>query len=385
MSDYFDQQHPTWTEWRRDLHRHPELAFEEHRTADFVARRLEDFGLEVNRGLARTGVVGTLRRGTSARRIGLRADMDALPITEENEIGYASSRPGVMHACGHDGHTTMLLAAAQYLAAEGSFDGTVHFIFQPAEENEGGGRVMIEDGLFDAFPCDRVYGLHNFPGFELGTFHMRVGPMMAAYDRFEILVRGRGGHAAMPHLAVDPVVVASTIVTALQSIVSRETDPLKSAVISTTWVRAGDTWNVIPETVMLRGCTRSLDPGVQQNLEDSMARVAEGVARAHGAEVDFEYERGYPATVNEVESLGVASRAAADVVTEDRVDIETPPVMGSEDFAFMLEKRPGAYVFLGAGPGSGVHTPTYDFNDRIIPIGARYWARIVREELPASG
>ena len=377
MTDFFDSINDQLVEWRRDFHRHPEMAFLEERTSQLVAQRLESFGT----GLAKTGVVGTLRKGSSDRVVGIRADMDALPILEANEIEYRSVNQGVMHACGHDGHTTMLLGAAQYLAAEGNFDGTVHFIFQPAEENEGGGRVMVEEGLFDEFPCQRVYGLHNMPGFAQDHFAMREGPLMAAFDKFEITITGRGTHAAMPHLGVDPFIVAAETISALQSIVSREIDPIKNAVISVTQVRGGDTWNVVPETMVLRGCTRSFTPKVQSLLQSSMKRTVEGIATAHGATAELWYEVGYPPTVNTAQEVRIAGDVAAKVVGPERVERDVVPMMGSEDFAFMLQEKPGAYVLLGAGPGAMVHNPNYDFNDDILGTGARYWAALVEHEL----
>jgi len=381
MRDYFDRLHPELIEWRRDLHRHPELAFEEERTSQVVAEKLESFGIEIHRGLAKTGVVGTLRSGSSDRVIGLRADMDALPITEETKVDYESQNPGVMHACGHDGHTTMLLGAAKYLSEKGAFDGTVHFIFQPAEENEGGARVMIEEGLFKLFPCQRVYGLHNMPGLEESSFGMREGALMAAFDKFEIEVIGQGTHAAIPHRGIDPIVVTAEIVLALQSIVAREIDPMKNAVISVTQLRGGETWNVIPDRITIRGCTRSFLPSVQEKLESSMARVVSGVAAAHGATAELSYEHGYPPTVNSATETKIAAAVAIQVVGSDKVSTDTDALMGSEDFAFMLQEKPGCYVLLGAGPGPMVHNSRYDFNDAILTVGASYWASLALSEL----
>jgi hippurate hydrolase len=368
--------------WRRDFHRHPELAFEEERTSTLVAERLEAFGLEVHRGLAGTGVVGTLRQGESKRAIALRADMDALPILEQTELPYKSVYDGKMHACGHDGHTTMLLGAARHLAASRDFDGVAHFIFQPAEENEGGGRVMIEQGLFDLFPVDRVYGMHNFPGLPLGSFAMRSGPIMAAFDKFEIKVRGRGSHAALPHTGIDPLMLAAQILLGLQAIVSRTIDPIDRAVISATQIRGGETWNVIPEEVVIRGCTRWFRPRVQAHLEESMRRVAAKTAEAFGGSATLDYMPGYPPTVNTPEEVEVAAAAAEHIVGGEKVDRDVRPTMGAEDFAFMLERRPGAYVMIGAGPGAMVHHPLYDFNDEILTLGARYWTQLVQSELP---
>jgi hippurate hydrolase len=384
MTDLFAAMHDELVTWRRDFHRHPELAFQEERTSNLVAARLQAFGLEVHRGLARTGVVGTLRAGRSQRAIALRADMDALPIQERTDLPYRSTRDGAMHACGHDGHTTMLLGAARYLAATRNFDGIVRFIFQPAEENEGGGRVMIAEGLFEQFPVERVYGLHNFPGLPEGAFAMRVGPIFAAFDKFEIVVRGRGAHAALPQLGIDPLPIAAQIVGALQTIVSRRVDPIDSAVVSATQIHGGDTWNVIPEEVVIRGCTRSFVAEIQDLLESSMAQLARRICEAHGAEAEFHYTRGYPPTVNTAAEVEVAAGVAERLVGAAKVDREVRPTMGSEDFAFMLQRRPGCYVLLGAGPGPMCHHPKYDFNDAILPVGARYWASLAETELAAG-
>ena len=375
--------HDDMTAWRRDIHKHPETAFEEHRTSDVVARRLEEFGIEVHRGLAGTGVVGTLRSGEGPS-IGLRADMDALPIVELNEFDHKSVNDGRMHACGHDGHSTMLLGAARYLAETRNFQGTVHFIFQPAEENEAGGRVMVEDGLFEKFPVDGVYGMHNWPGQPVGTFAVSEGPMMAAFDLFELTVTGRGAHGAMPHLGIDPVVVGAEIVGALQTIASRATDPQDAIVLSITKFHGGDTWNVIPDQVVLGGTTRSFRPAVQDAIEPAIRRIAEGVAAAHGAAVEMRYERRYPPTVNHAREAEIAAQAAAGIVGKKNVERDPVPSMGAEDFAFMLRERPGCYVWLGNGPGKAgcmLHNPSYDFNDDILPIGASYWARLVESVL----
>ncbi len=371
--------------WRQDIHRHPETAFEEHRTSDIVARQLESFGLAVDRGLAGTGVVGTLRVGKGQHAIGLRADLDALHIHERNVFGHASSIPGKMHACGHDGHTAMLLGAARYLAETRNFDGTVHFIFQPAEENEGGGRVMVEQGLFEKFACDAVYGMHNWPGMPVGEFAIRPGPMMASYDVFEIEVEGRGSHGAMPHQSIDPVVIAAQIVVALQTIVSRNVKPLDAAVVSVTQIHGGDTWNVIPDRVVLRGTTRCFQREVRDHLERRIREIASNIAVAFGGTAATRYERRYPALVNEPDAVARAIAAASEIVGDHtRVAAEAEPVMGSEDFAFMLEKRHGAYIMIGNGGGDGgcmLHNARYDFNDAILPIGASYWARLVERSL----
>ncbi len=370
--------HDDMTAWRRDIHAHPETAYEEHRTSDIVAAKLAEFGVEVHRGLAGTGVVGTLRNGEGPA-IGLRADMDALPFQEANDFAHASTNPGKTHACGHDGHTTMLLGAARYLAETKRFRGRVHFIFQPAEEMEGGGRKMVEDGLFDRFPMEQVYGMHNWPGNPAGHFALRPGPFMAASDTFEIVVTGRGGHAAMPHRGADPMVAAVGIVTGLQTIASRAIDPLDSVVVSVTQVHGGDTWNVIPDAVTIRGSARSFTAGVRDTIEASIARIADGTAAAHGVSVETTYTRGYPPTVNTARETELAGRAAALVAGEANVERDPNPAMVSEDFSYMLGERPGCYVWIGNGPGEGgcmLHNAHYDFNDEILPVGASYWATL---------
>ncbi|HZB93749.1 MAG TPA: M20 aminoacylase family protein [Stellaceae bacterium] len=378
--------HKDLTLWRHELHAHPETAFEEKQTAEFVARRLQEFGIEVHRGLAGTGVVGTLRGAApGSRAIALRADMDALHIHEQNGVDYASQNPGRMHACGHDGHTTMLLGAARYLAETRNFAGTVHFIFQPAEENEGGGRVMVEQGLFEKFPVEAVFGMHNWPGMQAGKFALRPGAMMASFDIFEITVKGKGTHAALPHLGIDPVVAAAQIALGLQTIASRSLHPLDSAVVSVTQIHGGDTWNVIPEEVVLRGTVRAFKPELQDKIEAGIRRIAEGVAASMGASVALRYERRYPATVNSPAEAETAATIATEVVGEANVDRELTPTMGSEDFAFMLQAKPGAYIFIGNGRnGASLHNAHYDFNDEILPIGASYWARLVERVLARS-
>src|SRR5215207_4448283 len=371
--------------WRRDLHAHPETAFEERRTADIVARLLESFGIAIERGVARTGVIGTLRGSRAGgRAIALRADMDALPIEEKNGFAHASQHHGRMHACGHDGHTAMLLGAAKYLAETRNFAGTVHFIFQPAEENEGGARVMVEEGVLERYPVEAVYGMHNWPGLPAGQFAIRPGPMMAAFDIFEITVAGRGAHAAMPHLGVDPVVAAAQIVGALQTIASRNVDPLAGAVVSVTQIHGGDTWNVIPDEVVLRGTTRSFDPAVRDGLEPAIRRVAEGACAALGASMAMRYERRYPPTVNSPAETEVAAATAAALVGGDNVRRDLLPSMGAEDFAWFLESTPGAYIWIGNRAGADqamLHNPHYDFNDEILPLGASYWARLAESVL----
>ena len=377
--DFFTSKHPIWTEWRHDLHKHPELAYQEHRTSESVAARLVQMGITVHRGYGGTGVVGVLKHGDGPN-IGLRADMDALPISEESQLAYRSVNAGVMHACGHDGHTTMLLAAAEYLAQTKRFSGTVTFIFQPAEECEAGARRMIEDGLFADHPVDEVYALHNWPGLAPGAFSVRPGAQMAGFDTFDIAVTGRGGHAAMPHDCTDSIVAAGQLIGALQSIVSRNLDPQSPAVLSVTQVHAGDAYNVIPETVRLAGCTRYFDKAVKAQLQTRMAEVCAGVAAQQGAEIALEYNAVYPPTINHAASQQKALAAASILSGPEAVHADQNPSMASEDFAFMLEKVPGAYVWLGNGPVSdfgALHSPRYDFNDAILPIGARFFAALV--------
>ncbi|MEK9891133.1 MAG: M20 aminoacylase family protein [Pseudomonadales bacterium] len=381
------QEHTKLTEWRRELHQHPELAFEEHRTAAFVASKLESFGLQVTTGIAGTGVVGTLSRGGGNRAIGLRADLDALPILEANEFEHVSKTPGVMHACGHDGHTIMLLGAAEYLANHGDFSGTIHFIFQPAEENEGGARAMVEAGLFEQFPVESVYGMHNIPGIPVGAFAIKDGPIMAAFDIFEIEVIGKGGHAAIPQQTVDPIIVASQIVMALQTLVSRQINPLEPSVLSVTQVHAGEAYNVIPDSAVIRGCTRCFSTKIQQQLEDGIAKISEQIAGSFGATVNVTYERRYPPTVNAVRETEDAIQAAAETVGMNNVNTSPTPSMGSEDFAYMLLAKPGSYIWIGNGRGEGscmIHNPGYDFNDDILPIGASYWAHLSQSLLASE-
>jgi len=380
--------HAELTAFRRDLHAHPELGFEEQRTAARVAEALRVCGVdEVHTGIGKTGVVGVIRgRGTgSGRTIGLRAEMDALPMTEDNEFAWRSSHKGVMHGCGHDGHVTMLIGAARHLAETREFDGTAVLVFQPGEEGHGGAKAMIDDGLFDRFPVDAVYGMHNMPGIPAGRFAMRVGAIMAGVDRFDIRVIGRGGHAAFPHRAVDTVLVQAQIVTALQSLVARNVDPLDSAVVSVTKVHGGEAYNILPEEVVLSGCIRYFTAEIQQSLREGIERVARGVAQAYGARIEYEYHYGYPATVNTAREVQAAARAAAAVVGESAVDTAVAPVMGAEDFAYMLQARPGAYILLGNGDGEiggcMLHNPRYDFNDAVLPIGASYWVKLVEQQL----
>lgn len=370
-------------EWRQDFHRHPETAFEEIRTAATVADRLRQFGLQVTTGIGRTGVVGTLRN-SDGPGIALRADMDALHISEENSFGYRSQTPGKMHACGHDGHMTMLLGAARHLAETRRFKGTVQFIFQPAEENEAGGKAMIDDGLFERFPADTVYGMHNWPGLQAGHFDLCKGPIMAAFDTFEITINGFGTHAAMPHLGRDAVLASGHIVASLQSIVSRLTDPQSAAVVSVTQIHGGDTWNVIPETVQLRGCTRHFTRSDQDLIEAEVTNISNSIAIAHGVEAVVDYKRRYPTTVNSAVETEHAAAAAALTVGADLVGTSATPSLASEDFAFMLQERPGCYIRIGNGPeadGRTLHNPRYDFNDEVLPVGAAYWVNLVEDRL----
>jgi amidohydrolase len=376
--------HAELTAIRRDIHAHPELAFEEHRTAELVARHLESLGIETHRGVGKTGVVGVLRAGTSRRAIGLRADMDALPIQELNQFCHRSTHTGRMHACGHDGHTTLLLGAAGYLSRHPEFDGTVYFLFQPAEEGEGGAPEMIADGLFQRFPMDAVFGLHNWPGLPLGHVAVHRGPVMACADRFDIEIRGRGAHAAMPQQGIDPVLIGAQLVQALQSVVSRTKDPLDAAVLSVTQFHAGDAYNVIPETARIGGTVRAFYPEVRTQVEEAMGRICAGMGAAFGAQISFEYRRGYPPTINSVPEAEFCARVAAEVCGEHGVSVDPKPSMGAEDFAYFLQEKPGCYVWLGNGPGEGgctLHNPHYDFNDEAIPYGVAYWVSLVRRWL----
>ncbi len=377
--------------WRHHIHAHPETAFEESATSAFVADKLRSFGLEVHTGLAKTGVVGVLRSGRSEasemRTIGLRADLDALHIQEKSGVTHASTVPGKMHACGHDGHTAMLLGAAAALARRKSFDGTAYFIFQPAEENEGGGRVMVEEGLFERFPMRAVYGMHNWPQKPFGTFAMRAGPLMGAFDIFEIVATGKGAHAAMAYTGKDPMLFVAHAISALQTIVARNLHPLDAGVVSVTQVHGGDTWNVIPQEVVLRGTVRTFKPDVQDLIEQRMRTIVAGIAAMFEMTATVRYERRYPATVNDATETKHAIAAAAAVVGAANVDTEPVPNMGSEDFAFMLQAKPGCYVWLGAGRGAdtpNVHNPHYDFNDDALAIGASYWVTLAEQQLAAG-
>jgi len=370
--------------WRRDLHAHPELLFDVQRTAGTVAEKLKAFGCdEVVTGLGRTGVVGVIhgRKSSSGKTIGLRADMDALPIEEANNLPYKSTVPGKMHACGHDGHTAMLLGAARYLTETRNFAGTAVVIFQPAEEGGGGGREMVDDGLMDRFGIREVYGMHNYPGMPVGSFGIRPGPMMAAADALTIDIEGVGAHAARPHLGIDTVLVGAQIINAIQSVVARNVDPLKSAVVSICMFRAGNADNVIPQTVQLRGTARSLAADVRDLLEKRLHVVVESTAAAHGGKAKLTYKRGYPVLVNHEDQTEFAASIASQIAGSDKVDTSLPPMMGAEDFSYMLNARPGAFIWIGNGDSAGLHHPSYDFNDEAIPFGTSYWVRLVETAL----
>ena len=374
--------------WRHDIHQHPELLYDVHRTAAFVAERLKEFGCdEVVTGLGRTGVVGVIKGRKKAgnggvKVIGLRADMDALPIEEENDLPYVSKTPGKMHACGHDGHTAMLLGAARYLAETRNFAGDAVVIFQPAEEGGAGAAAMIKDGLMDRFGFEQVYGMHNGPGIPIGSFAIRPGPIMAATDAIDIKIEGLGGHAARPHKCIDSVLVGAQLITALQSIVSRTVDPLDSAVISMCEFHAGNARNVIPQTAELRGTVRTLTPEVRELVERRVQEVVAGVAQITGARIDLVYERGYPVTVNHASQTDIATEVAKQVAGDANVH-DMPPLMGAEDFSYMLESRPGAFIFCGNGDSAGLHHPAYNFNDEAIVYGTSYWIKLVENTLAA--
>lgn len=371
-------------DWRHDLHQNPEIAFQETRTASFVADKLRDAGIETHTGLAGTGVVGVLRRGSSSRMIGLRADMDALPLEELNYLPYRSINPGLMHGCGHDGHTVMLLGAAGYLARHGAFDGTVVFVFQPAEENLAGAGVMVREGFFERFPVDMMYGLHNRPQLPLGQFALRRGPFMSAADNFGITIRAHGGHAGSPHLAVDGAVVAAELILALQTIVSRHTDPLDAAVVSVTQMHAGRSDNVIADEIVLRGTTRSLRLEVQDRIERMMREMARAISGMHGATAEVVYERRYPPLVNDPVEAERCAEIAAGLVGRSNVNLDVNPSMGSDDFSYFGRERPSAFMWLGTGPvaaGRYLHNPRYDFNDAAIPYGVAYWTHLTETVL----
>jgi hippurate hydrolase len=378
--------HPDMTAWRHDLHTHPELALQEVRTSGIVQQKLREFGVdEVHAGIAQTGVVGVIHGREPGPAIGLRADMDALPIHEETGVPYASQTPGVMHACGHDGHTTMLLGAARYLAETRNFAGTAYVIFQPAEENKGGGRMMVEEGLFDRFPMNQVFGIHNWPNAPEGEFLWRDGPVMAAVADIEITITGKGAHGAQPHNGTDPIVVAAAIVQALQSIVARNMEPVEAGVVTIGSIQGGHIYNVIPETVRMLGTARWFAPEVGDLLEARVVKLATSIAEAFGATADARFIRSYPATINDPDAVAMCRRAAAAVVGDSRVQHMDKPTMGGEDFSFMLNKKQGAYLMLGGRrtpDDAMVHHPKYDFNDAILPIGASYFVQLVEQLLP---
>jgi amidohydrolase len=378
--------HDEITAWRHDLHAHPELLYDVHRTAASVADKLKSFGCdEVVTGIGRTGVVGVIhgRKGASAKAIGLRADMDALPIEEATGLSYTSTVAGKMHACGHDGHTAMLLGAARYLAETRNFAGSAVVIFQPAEEGGAGAKAMLDDGMLERFGINEVYGMHNSPGMPVGAFGIRSGPMMAAADYVTIDIEGVGGHAARPHLGIDTVLVAAQIINNIQSIVARNVDPLKAAVVSICMFQAGNTDNVIPQTVQLRGTARSLAPDVRDLIEQRLHQVVEGTAAAYGAKAKLTYKRNYPVLVNHERETDFAASVASQIVGPAHVDTALPPMMGAEDFSFMLQERPGAFIWVGNGASAGLHHPAYNFNDDVIPVGTSYWVKLVETALGA--
>ncbi len=380
-----DTLHQLMREWRRDLHAHPETAFEEHRTSAKVIELLKSFGLNVSTGLATTGVVATLEgKQKSNKAIGLRADMDALNLQELNTFSHCSKHKGKMHGCGHDGHTAMLLGAAKYLSENRDFAGTVVFIFQPAEEGGAGAKVMCEQGLFEQFPVDAVYGMHNWPGLDAGCFAVNSGPVMAATDIFDITITGKGCHAGMPNMGVDPVVVAAQLISALQSIISRTLDPLESGVVSVTQMRGGNAYNVVPDSVTLSGTCRTFSDDVQKLIEEKIRRQVQSLCHAFDAEGVLDYRRVYPSTVNDKTHAGICADVADSLVGSDYVKRDLPPSMGAEDFSFMLQQRPGAYLWLGNGSrddGKGLHNPYYDFNDEVLSLGANFWIKLVQSQL----
>jgi len=387
LIDPITQFHSELQKIRRDIHAHPELSYEEQRTSDVVAQKLTEWGIPVVRGLGVTGVVGIIKNGSSTRAIGLRADMDALPMPELNTFPHASKHEGKMHACGHDGHTTMLLGAAHYLSQHRDFDGTVYVIFQPAEEGGRGAERMIQDGLFEKYPMDAVFGMHNWPGMKAGTFGVTPGPMMASSNEFYVDVRGKGSHAAQPHKSIDPVMTAVQIAQSWQTIVSRNTNPNDSAVVSITQIHAGSATNVIPDNAMLIGTVRTFSTAVLDMIERRMKEIAEHTCAAFDAEVDFTFNRNYPPLVNHAKETAFAVEVMQSIVGADNVNATVEPTMGAEDFAFMLQHKPGCYVFIGNGEGGhrdsghglgpcNLHNPSYDFNDDLLPIGATYWVRL---------
>jgi len=376
------------TVWRRDIHQHPELEYDVHRTAAFVVEKLRSFGVdEVVEGIGRTGVVGVIKgqSQSSGLCIGLRADMDALPIMEDTQLEYASKTAGKMHACGHDGHTAMLLGAAKVLCESRAFNGTAVVIFQPAEELGAGGQAMVQDGLMTRFNIDKVFGMHNLPNMPLGEFGVRGGPIMAAVDTFDVTLTGKGGHAAMPHLCVDTMLIAAKVITALQHIAARQTNPIDSVVVSVTAVEGdNDSYNVLPQTVKIKGTVRSLTPAVQDAAEIQVKKLITGTADAFDAQAQIDYRRDYPATINAHEEAQFAASVAAQVVGEDKVDDDIAPMMGAEDFSFMLNERPGAFIFIGNGETASLHHPKYNFNDDAIAYGCSYWITLIESAMPSA-
>jgi len=392
LIDPIIQFHTEIQQIRRDIHAHPELCYEEHRTSEVVAKQLEAWGIPVVRGLGGTGVLGIIKHGSSERAIGLRADMDALPMQEINTFAHRSRHEGKMHACGHDGHTAMLLGAARYLSQQQDFDGTVYLIFQPAEEGGGGARAMINDGLFETYPMDAVFGMHNWPGAAFGTFGVTPGPMMASSNEFYVTVKGKGAHAAQPHKGIDPIMTAIQIAQSWQTIVSRNASPLESAVLSVTQIHSGSATNVIPDEATLVGTVRTFSNSLLDLIENRMRTIAEHTAAAFDAQVDFEFKRNYPPLINHAKETAFATEVMRSIVGAEHVDATVEPTMGAEDFAFMLQEKPGCYVFIGNGDGShrdighglgpcNLHNPSYDFNDDLLPLGATYWVRLVEAYL----
>ncbi len=380
---------------RRDIHAHPELCFEEQRTAEVIAGKLTEWGIPIDRGMGQTGVVGIIRNGNSQRAIGLRADMDALPIQETNTFPHASKNPGKMHACGHDGHVAMLLGAAHYLASHRHFDGTVYLIFQPAEEGGGGAKRMMDDGLFTKYPMDAVFGMHNWPGVAVGTFGVTPGPMMASSNEFEVIVKGKGSHAAQPHKGIDPIMTAIQIAQSWQTIITRNKSPIDAGVISITQIHAGSATNVIPDTATLIGTVRTFTTEALDLIEQRMHAIARHTASAFDAEVDFRFTRNYPPLINHARETAFAVDVMKSIVGDDGVNTQVEPTMGAEDFAFMLQEKPGCYVFIGNGEGGhrhdghgagpcNLHNPNYDFNDDLLPIGASYWVRLAEAYLRSA-
>ena len=368
-------------QWRHELHSIPEIAFDEEKTAQFVEQKLSSFGITIHPRMAGTGVIASLSAGNSNKSIALRADLDALPIVEKTEADYCSAHEGMMHACGHDGHTAMLLGAAQYLAQHQDFNGSVYFVFQPAEENEGGGRKLVEEGFFKKYPIDAIYGMHNWPGLEAGQFAIRSGPVMAAYDVFDITINGKGGHAAAPHDTVDPIVIAAQVVTALQNISSRQQNPQDAMVLSVTRIHAGDSYNVIPESAIISGTVRTFHHSVQEKIVSQLTQIVNAICNAYGAAAEIDYQKRYPATINTETETENALLAAMDIVGNSNIIHNFPPSMGSEDFSFLLNECKGCYISIGNGDSASLHNPYYDFNDEILTTGVSYWVKLTQLQL----